>query len=82
MGLVNKDTKIQISGYDKNMVTGMINWPYIKELTYTFDPSGTFTEDCTFSGNVSYWREDRFKPPIPVYDNGLPTIKWEAPQDE
>ena len=53
---------------------------YIKELNYDFGQSGTFTEDCTFDGNVSYWTKDRFKPPIPGHDNGMPTINWTGGQ--
>lgn len=38
--------------------TGMINWPYIKELNYTFDQSGSFTEPTSFDYS-NYWRKDR-----------------------
>lgn len=38
--------------------TSMINWPYIKELNYTFDQSGSFTEPTSFD-NSNYWRKDR-----------------------
>lgn len=60
------------------------DWPLSGKVEAVILPyyTGSFTEDITFCGNVSYWREDRFKPPISGYDNGLPTIKWEAPQDE
>lgn len=49
---------------------------FINSVSYTFNESGSFTEQAIFDGNVSYWTKDRFKPPISGYDNNMPTINW------